>query len=68
MSKNELFFQSNDKVTNIHMVTWVPDNEVLGIVQINHGVSEHIGRYAEFAPPSYETFVPMFDMLNPQDH
>ena len=49
MSKNELFFQSSDKMTNIHMVTWEPDGEVVGIVQINHGVSEHIGRYEEFA-------------------
>lgn len=49
MSKNELFFQSNDKLTNIHMVTWVPDGEVLGIVHVIHGVSEHIDRYDEFA-------------------
>lgn len=49
MSKNELFFQSNDNVTNIHMVTWVPDGDVVGIVQINHGISEHIGRYEDFA-------------------
>ncbi len=49
MSKNELFFQSSDNVTNIHMITWEPDSEVLGIVQINHGVSEHIDRYDEFA-------------------
>ena len=49
MATNEIFFKSNDNKTNIHMVTWVPEGEVLGIVQINHGVSEHIGRYAEFA-------------------
>ena len=49
MSKNELFFQSNDGMTNVHMVTWEPDSEVLGIVQINHGVSEHIDRYDDFA-------------------
>lgn len=49
MSKNELFFQSSDNVTNIHMITWEPDSEVLGIVQINHGVSEHIDRYDDFA-------------------
>lgn len=49
MSKNELFFQSNDNMTNVHMITWEPDSEVLGIVQINHGVSEHIDRYDEFA-------------------
>lgn len=49
MSKNELFFQSNDSVTNVHMITWEPEGEVLGIVHINHGVSEHIDRYDEFA-------------------
>ena len=49
MSKNELFFQSSDGVTNIHMVTWEPDGDVLGIVQVNHGISEHVTRYEEFA-------------------
>lgn len=49
MIKNELFFQSSDKKTNIHMVTWEPDGEVVGVIQINHGISEHIGRYEEFA-------------------
>ena len=49
MSKNELFFQSNDNMTNVHMITWEPESEVLGIVHINHGVSEHVDRYDEFA-------------------
>ena len=31
MSKQELFFKSNDGKTNIHMVSWVPEGEVLGI-------------------------------------
>lgn len=49
MSKNELFFESNDNVTNVHMITWEPEGEVLGIVQINHGICEHIDRYNDFA-------------------
>lgn len=49
MIKNELFFPSSDKQTNIHMVIWEPDDEVLGVVEIVHGVTEHIMRYEEFA-------------------
>ena len=49
MKKNELFFPSSDKKTNIHMVMWEPDEEVLGVVNIVHGVTEHIMRYEEFA-------------------
>ena len=49
MSKNEFFFRSNDNVTNIHIVRWMPKGDVLGIVQINHGITEHIGRYEELA-------------------
>lgn len=49
MKKNELFFPSADKKTNIHMVMWEPDDEVLGVVNIVHGVTEHIMRYEEFA-------------------
>lgn len=49
MKKNELFFPSADKMTNIHMVMWEPDDEVLGVVNIVHGVTEHIMRYENFA-------------------
>ena len=49
MKKNELFFPSADKMTNIHMVMWEPDDEVLGVVNIVHGVTEHIMRYEEMA-------------------
>lgn len=49
MSKNELFFKSSDNMTSIHMVSWIPEGEVLGIVHICHGVSEHIGRYEDVA-------------------
>ncbi len=49
MKKSELFYPSFDKQTNIHMVIWEPDNEVLGVIQIVHGVTEHIMRYEEMA-------------------
>jgi alpha-beta hydrolase superfamily lysophospholipase len=49
MRKNELFFPSADKQTNIHMVMWEPDEEVLGVLQIVHGITEHIMKYEEMA-------------------
>lgn len=49
MKKSELFFPSKDKKTNIHMVIWEPDNEVLGVIEVVHGVTEHIMRYEEMA-------------------
>ena len=38
-SKNEFF----------HAVLWLPEGEPLSILQITHGMTEHIGRYAAFA-------------------
>jgi alpha-beta hydrolase superfamily lysophospholipase len=33
----------------IHVRTWRPDGEVNGVVQLLHGLGEHIGRYERFA-------------------
>lgn len=49
MRRNELFFPSADKQTNIHMIMWEPDGEVLGVIQVVHGITEHIMRYEEMA-------------------
>lgn len=49
MKKNELFFLSQDGKTNIHMVIWEPEDKIYGVIQIVHGISEHIMRYEEFA-------------------
>ena len=49
MRKNELFFRSSDNLTNIHMVMWEPDSKAKAVVQITHGVTEHIMRYEEIA-------------------
>ena len=45
----EFTFASSDGQTLIHAAEWLPEGEVLGIVQIAHGVSEHMLRYAPFA-------------------
>ena len=49
MKKNEFFFRSSDNLTNIHVVIWEPENTVQAVVQITHGVTEHIMRYEELA-------------------
>lgn len=43
-------FISSDGKTNITAYIWVPENTpVRGVVQIIHGMREHMGRYADFA-------------------
>ena len=49
MVKNEFFYPSTDGKTRIHAVEWLPDGEVLAVVQIAHGVAEYIDRYEGFA-------------------
>lgn len=48
--KKDAYFVSSTSVNKIHCSIW-SDDEVLprGIFQIAHGVSEHIGRYDDFA-------------------
>lgn len=42
-------FPSCSGQNEIHCRLWTPEGEVRGVVQIMHGVSEHIGRYHDFA-------------------
>ena len=49
MIKNEFYYQSADKKTQIHAIEWKPEKEIKGIIQIAHGVTEHIARYEHFA-------------------
>lgn len=49
MEKREFFFRSCDKVTKIRAVEWIPGGQVRAVLQICHGMTEHIGRYDEFA-------------------
>lgn len=49
MEKKEFFFKSCDGSTRIHAVEWIPDGDIRAVLQICHGMTEHIGRYDEFA-------------------
>lgn len=49
MIKNEYYFKSADKKTDIHVKEWIPEGKVEAILQICHGMVEHIGRYDTFA-------------------
>ena len=50
MKKEEFYYNSRDGVTKIHAIRWTPDTEkIKGVIQIVHGMSEHIGRYEPLA-------------------
>ena len=48
MNKVEFNYMSSNGSTLIHCIKWIPDNPI-GVIQIVHGITEHIGRYEEFA-------------------
>ena len=47
--KEEFYFTSSCGNTNIRGITWKPRGEIKAILQISHGMAEHIERYDEFA-------------------
>ncbi len=53
MKKRNLSFLSNDGITKIHAVCWMPDGEYRkkpkAVVQLVHGMVEYIERYDAFA-------------------
>ena len=49
METREFTFPSADGKTTIHAVEWLPKGTPKAVLQIVHGVSEHILRYAPFA-------------------
>ncbi len=46
---SEFTFTSTNGKTDIHAVQWIPTFGVRGIIQIAHGISDHIGRYDRLA-------------------
>lgn len=46
---SEYTFTSSNGKTPIHVREWVPDCDINGVVQLLHGVAEHIDRYDGFA-------------------
>ena len=50
MAKQEDFvFSSSDGIHSIHVRLWAPETPPRAVVQLVHGVAEHIGRYEAFA-------------------
>lgn len=47
--KKEFYFPSKDGITQIHAVEWIPEGEVKAVLQIAHGMVEHIERYSGFS-------------------
>ena len=47
--RQEFFYPSQDGTTQIHAVEWIPNDKVKAVLQICHGMVEHIGRYHDFA-------------------
>ena len=47
--KKEFSFLSSDNKTRIHAISWMPEGEIKGILQIAHGMVEYIDRYDSFA-------------------
>ena len=49
MRKEEISFESRDGASSIYAVKWIPEGTPKAILQITHGMAEHIGRYEDFA-------------------
>jgi len=47
--KNEFMFLSSDGKTMLHGIAWLPEGEVRAVIQLSHGITEHIDRYDTFA-------------------
>ena len=45
--KNEFYYPSKDGTTQIHAIEWIPDGKVAAVLQMCHGMVEHIDRYDE---------------------
>lgn len=49
VKREEFTFDSRDGKTKIHAVRWIPEGKIICILQIVHGMAEHILRYDEMA-------------------
>ena len=49
MERQEFFVPSADGIHQLHCLRWVPAGEPRAVLQIVHGMCEHIGRYDELA-------------------
>lgn len=49
MKREEFFFDSRDGETKLYAVRYLPEGQPRAIVQIVHGMAEHMGRYEKLA-------------------
>lgn len=49
MKREEWFISSTAPGRQIHCMAWIPKSEPKGVLQLVHGMIEHIGRYERFA-------------------
>ncbi len=47
--KQDFYYPSSDKKTQIHGIVWAPEQPPKAVLQICHGMVEYIDRYDEFA-------------------
>lgn len=48
LEKQECYYTSSDGKTKVYAIFWIPDKPKM-LLQIAHGMVEHIGRYEDFA-------------------
>ena len=48
-SSFDFYIPSSDGQSRIHGIQWPAEGEARAVVQISHGMIEHIGRYGYFA-------------------
>ena len=47
--RKDIYYKSQDNFTNIHACIWEPSCKIKAILQVSHGMIEHIKRYENFA-------------------
>ncbi len=47
--KTEFYYPSHDGLTKIHATVWEPAGVPVAVLQLCHGMCEHMGRYDDFA-------------------
>ncbi len=64
MRTEEIRYDSRDGKTKLYAVRFIPDGEVKAVLQLIHGMAEHIGRYAHVA----EWFTQRGILVTGEDH
>ena len=49
MTRNEFAFPSADGKTELYAAEWIPSKPIRAVLQISHGLGEHVLRYDDFA-------------------